>query len=443
MQPGTNRVIAIVGAGPAGLYAARQLASQGYEIFLFNRDIKPGGLAEYGIYVDKHKLKEGMRAQFRAILNTPTIHYLGNIHVGADKDLTLEQLQAMGFDAILITAGAQSRKSLQLPGENLSGVFHASELVFQYNHLPPFSTCQLPIGERVIVVGAGNVMMDITHYLIDYTNAKNITIVVRRGPGEIKFDQKELESVAANIDLAALQAELQRISPEIQHLGQDLGKFVVLYQNSLPGALKHNTNTPVRIRFLSSPVGLIGDAQDKVTGLQVELNHLVEEAGTVKPEGSGKTEVLPADTVIFAIGDQVELDLGLPLENHRFAVNPVPSFPVNETSYEAYDPDSGKSLPGVFLAGWARQASVGVVGIAKRDGLNAAQAVTCYLDTFSRTSQINIQQMLDQVKHQVPQLVSNPHVFRLEEEERKRALAANLEEFKFDSNEEMLKIIQG
>ncbi len=87
MEPEQRRLIAIIGAGPAGLYAARQLAAHGYEIFLFNRDIKPGGLAEYGIYVDKHRLKDGMRSQFRSILTSPTIHYLGNVQVGVDKDL--------------------------------------------------------------------------------------------------------------------------------------------------------------------------------------------------------------------------------------------------------------------------------------------------------------------------------------------------------------------
>ncbi len=289
----------------------------------------------------------------------------------------------MGFDAILITVGAQANKRLNLPGENLPGVFHASQLVYQYNHLPPFSCQNLPIGEQVIIIGAGNVMMDITHYLIDHSPAKHVTIVVRRGPGEIKFDQKELESVISNIDLEALQKELERISSELKNLGQDPAQFLSFYKACLAAALPHQSTTTVNIRFLSSPLKIHPDGEGKVASLEVELNKLVNESGQVKPIGTGKTESLPTDTVIFAIGDEVEPTLGLPMENKHFALNPNPAFPVNEISYEAYDPIQSTPLPGIFLAGWARQASVGVVGIAKRDGLNAAQAITCYVDSLT------------------------------------------------------------
>ena len=107
---------------------------------LLNRDIKPGGLAEYGIYHDKHKMKEGLRKQFRQILDDPNIEYYGNVTVGRKGDLSLGELRAMGFQAILVTVGAQGTKWLGLPGEDLTGVYHAKDIVYHYNQLPPFST---------------------------------------------------------------------------------------------------------------------------------------------------------------------------------------------------------------------------------------------------------------------------------------------------------------
>ena len=78
----TKFSVAVVGAGPAGLYASKQLADEGIQVVLLNRDIKPGGLAEYGIYKDKHKMKAGLRKQFRRILDNPVITYFGNVTVG-------------------------------------------------------------------------------------------------------------------------------------------------------------------------------------------------------------------------------------------------------------------------------------------------------------------------------------------------------------------------
>ena len=86
---------AVIGAGPAGMFAARELARNGVEVSLFNRDIKPGGLAEYGIYPDKHAMKEGLRNQFRQILEIPEIHYYGNVVVGQHADLTLDDLRGL------------------------------------------------------------------------------------------------------------------------------------------------------------------------------------------------------------------------------------------------------------------------------------------------------------------------------------------------------------
>ena len=102
--------VAVIGAGPSGLFAARELANQGASVVIFNRDIKPGGLAEYGVYPDKHKMKDGFRKQFRQALANDNLIYFGNLRVGAEGDLTLADLRALGFQAILGTVGAQGNK---------------------------------------------------------------------------------------------------------------------------------------------------------------------------------------------------------------------------------------------------------------------------------------------------------------------------------------------
>src|SRR5688500_160413 len=203
-------LVAVIGAGPAGLFGARELVNLGARVALFNRDIKPGGLAEYGIYPNKYTMKGGLRKQFRQIMDLPNLDYYGNVTIGSQGDLTLDDLRALGFQAILVTAGAQGTKWLGLPGENLEGVYHAKDVVYYYNGLPPYSQNSFRFGRRCAVIGAGNVMLDITHFLSREKKVDEVIAVVRRGPAEVKVDKKEMEYVIDNLDLAALDAEVQR-----------------------------------------------------------------------------------------------------------------------------------------------------------------------------------------------------------------------------------------
>src|SRR3972149_6253764 len=213
--------VAVIGAGPAGLFGARELATQGVRVAIFNRDIKPGGLAEYGIYPEKHKMKDGLRKQFSQTLDLANIDYFGNVSVGTQGDLALDEIRTLGFDAVLVTAGAQGTKSLGLAGEELEGVYHAKDVVYFYNKLPPFSQKKFRFGKRWAIIGAGNVMVDIARYLVHEEKVDEVIAVVRRGPAEIKFDKKEMEYVVANLDLNALDAEIARVTPIIQAIQQD------------------------------------------------------------------------------------------------------------------------------------------------------------------------------------------------------------------------------
>jgi ferredoxin--NADP+ reductase len=434
-------LVAVVGAGPAGLFAAKQLAAEGAHVVVFNRDIKPGGLAEYGIYHSKHKMKEGLRNQFRQILASPHIDYYGNVVVGQGGDLTLDDLRALGFQAILVSVGAQGTKWLGLPGEDLRGVYHAKDLVYHYNRLPPFSQQPYPVGRRVAVVGVGNVMLDIAHWAIRDLKVDDVIAVARRGPVEVKFDKAEMQIVAANLDLAALDAELERCRPIMEAIGQSVNAAREYFLAAVPKARPPVSETRLRFDFLASPTRILGDAHGQVIGLEVEDSTLVSKDGDTKARGLGTHRVIDADTVVFAIGDRVDESFGLPVKWNSFVKNEPPRFPIEGVSYEAFDPETNRPIEGVFVAGWSREASTGLVGTARKDGTHGAKAVWQYLQTLPPASMAALDALAGRLAHLSKPIVSKADWQRLEEAERAEAGRRGLEEFKFASNEEMLQAI--
>lgn len=436
-------LVAVIGAGPAGLFAARKLAENGARVALFNRDIKPGGLAEYGIYPDKLKMKQGLRNQFAGILAHPNVTYFGNVSVCSGGSIVVEDLLTAGFQAVLVATGAQGTKWLRLPGENLPGVYHAKEIVYHYNLLPPYSQKKYLLGKRVAVVGAGNVMMDIARYLIRERKVEEVVSVVRRGPAEVKFSKQEMEALAANLDLAALEAEFARVGPLMQAVGQDVAAARAAFTDALPRALPPVSSTRFRFEFLASPVRVMGDWLNGVSGLKVEENTLVAVDGTVKARGTAQTRQIEADTVIFAIGDTVDRDFCIPVFNDAYVAHKVPRFPVEGISFEAFDPDSNQPIEGVFLAGWARQASTGLVGYARKDGELAASAVLQYLQTLPPLPDVDgiAQRFAARLLETHTRVVCREDLLRLEAAEQARAAELGLPVFKFASNDEMFAVM--
>ncbi len=432
--------VAVVGAGPAGMFAARELARNGVKVVIFNRDIKPGGLAEYGIYLDKHAMKEGLRTQFRTVLETPGLTYYGNVTIGTQGDLTLDDLRDLGFQAILVCAGAQGTKRLGLPGEDLPGVYHAKDLVFHYNQLPPFSQRLFEFGRKVAVVGAGNVMLDIARYLIQKVKVDEVIAVVRRGPAEVKFDKKEMEYVIANLSQRALDAEIERVAPIMRSIGQDPEAAKANILEALPKAQPTNSAARFRFEFLASPTQILAGPDGRVCGLEVEDNTLVLKDGDTKARGTGNKRVIAVDAVVFAIGDKVDETFGLPVEWNEFAKNPNPRFPVDDNSYEAYDPATGQVIPDVFVAGWSRQASTGLVGYARKDGTNGAKAVMQYLQTLSPAT-VDESRLRARLKSLGKYVVTAQDIRNLSVIEHYEARKRGLESFKFGTNEEMLEAI--
>ncbi len=438
----SRRYAAVVGAGPAGLFAARELAERGVQVVIFNRDIKPGGLAEYGIYPNKLRMKEGLRNQFRQILNHSGIDYFGNVLVGTHGDLTLADLRGLGFHAMLVTVGAQSTKRLGISGEELAGVYHAKDIVYHYNVLPPFSETTYQIGKRVAVVGVGNVMMDVAHWLIEEAGVDEVMAVARRGPAEVKFDRKELESVAGYIDMSALERELERVRPVMEAIGQTPDALRTMITEAQKKAAPAKACGKFWMRFLSSPAQIIGDANGSAVGLEVEENTLLlTEDGESKAKGTGVRTQIPVDTIIFAIGDVVDPALGLPVEWGAFVNAPQPRYPVEGNSYEVFDPLTGQAVPDIFLAGWARKPSVGLVGVARKDAVNAAQAVVEYLETVEASPDDIIERVRSRLAALNHPVVEKSALARLDTLERERASSLNLDGFKFGSNREMLEVL--
>ena len=423
--------VAVIGAGPAGLFGARELANLGARVVLFNRDIKPGGLAEYGIYPNKHTMKNGLRKQFRQILDLPNLDYYGNVTIGNQGDLMLDDLRAMGFQAILVTAGAQGTKWLGLPGEDLEGVYHAKDVVYFYNNLPPYTQRSYLFGRRCAVIGAGNVMLDITHYLSRELKVEEVIAIVRRGPAEVKFDKKEMEYVIANLDMAALDAEIERVTPIMQAVNQDPVAARAAILEGLPKALPKVSNTRFRFEFLASPTGMIGDENGRLKQVELEDNILVESNGGTKAKSTGNKRLLDVETVIFAIGDKVDDSFGLPVEWNEFVKNQSPRFPIEGISYET-------PIEDVFVGGWSRQASTGLVGYARKDGTNAAKAVWQFLQT-QLPGEPNVEAVAERVKKLGKPVVAKEDVKKLEAIELAEAQKLGLEAFRFSTNDEMLQ----
>lgn len=434
--------VAVVGAGPAGLYAAKHLAENGAIVALINRDIKPGGLAEYGIFHNKYKMKNGLRKQFRSLLEMEGIHYFGNVRIHEeDGDLRLSDLKDLGFQAVMVTVGAQGTKWLGLPGEDLAGVYHAKDIVYHYNQLPPFSQENFPFGDRVVLIGVGNVMLDIANYAIRDLKVEEVTAVARRGPGDVKFTKKEMSLVARNLDLAALDAEFERTAGVMAAVDQDPQEAKDFILSSLNKANEPVSDTRFRFKFLASPTGMVGE-DGKVTGLEVEHTTLELRDGRTRPTKVGTSEVIPCDTVVFCIGDRVDQNFGLPLDKWKeFAKHPYPRFPVHDISYEAYDPETNQGVEGVFLAGWAREASSGLVGSARKDGESGASAMEQYLASLPAPD--SPEKALSALEARLEKLdkavVTKPDLEKLHAVEGQKAEEFNLEHFKFSTNDEMLQ----
>jgi ferredoxin--NADP+ reductase len=434
-------VVAVVGAGPAGLFAARALAGAGCRVLLLNRDIKPGGLAEYGIFLDKYKMKGGLRRQFQKILSDPRVTYLGHVSVGPDGSLTVPQLRSFGFDALVFAHGAQGTKYLGVEGERLPGVYHAKDLVYHYNRLPPFAGRDFPMGRRVAIVGVGNVMVDIANYCAHYCDCDEIIAIARRGPFEKAYDDKEFEDIEDAFDLDLQKTEIERVRPRLEAAGQKPDDLLAaLAEKSKP---TEPTRARLRFRFLASPKRVVAE-NGRVVALDVEETRLERKGERINAVGTGEITRVPCDTVVFAVGDKVDEHFGLPYKDGLYVTAPsAGDDPAG--AYQVWDPEAGRPLSGAFVVGWARRASDGVVGRARLDAETGIKHVVAWLAGQPKRPVADAERVLEAVGETLGKAAAPPVTYddvkRIEAEERARAAAAGVEELKYKSDDEMLAVL--
>jgi ferredoxin/flavodoxin---NADP+ reductase len=434
----------VVGAGPAGLFAAQKLALAGHEVMIFNRDVKPGGLAEYGIYPVKDKMKVGLRKQFAKVLSLPNVHYFGHVPVGANSPVSIDALREFKPAAMVFAVGAQGTKKLGLPGENARGVYSAKDFVYYYNQLPPFASQDFSIGKCVAIIGMGNVMVDIARWLLlddPPHNAEEIIVVARRGPLEAKFDDKEFEHIHMYVERQAFQNELLRVQDRMTAVGQDIAKVP---EETFLCLAKHpeqqSAGPRLTFRFMNSPVAITPGPDGRIAHLTVAENILVDRNGSIAAKTTDQTSELEVDTMIFAIGDMHDPSLGLPFGKEGYVTNPERAEP--KASYEVFDPTCGNVAEGIFVVGWARKPSEGLVGIARHDGEVGAAHVAQYLSVIQAPQSASASEIARALEAKGVQFVSKSDLSLLAKAEEREAQSRGVAYYKFSDDAVMLAEIE-
>lgn len=440
------KTVFVIGAGPAGMFAAQKIAQGGHEVIILNRDIKPGGLAEYGIYPTKDKMKIGLRKQFAKVLSLPNVHYFGHVPISGQSAVSIDEVRQFYPAAVVFAVGAQGTKKLGLAGETAGGVYAAKDFVYHYNLLPPFTALDFSTGKRVAIIGMGNVMVDIARWLLldaPKKTAQEVVVIARRGPFEAKFDQKEFAYIEPFLDRNAFDAELKRIEPQLTAVGQDLARlpeetFPILAKPAQPV-----TGARLRFRFLCSPRAIRSGAGDRIDRLTVVENVLQQRDGSIACKATDKTANIEVDTMIFAIGDVADPALGLPYHRDAYVTNPnVGEDPKGASAYELYDPQAGKVMPGMYAVGWARKASDGLVGIARHDAEVGAGHVLKYLETASDGSGSLVEKVRAHLEKKGVRVVDKSDLELLGRAEEQIAKERAMTWFKFAEDEAMMTAIE-
>jgi len=437
------KTVFVVGAGPAGMFAAQKIALAGHQVVILNRDIKPGGLAEYGIYPTKDKMKVGLRKQFAKVLALPNVHYFGHVCVADKGCVSINDLRQFNPSAIVFAVGAQGTKKLGLEGSSARGVYSAKDFVYYYNQLPPYTSQDFSTGKRVAVIGMGNVAVDIAHwFLVDAPEKPDeVIIVARRGPFEAKFDQKEFAYVEKHLDRKAFQRELERIQPQLATVGQEISKVA---EDTFPILNKPETEQTgsgrLLFRFLSSPCAIHTDSAGRINRLRVNENVLVRRDDAIASKATEQTADLEVDTMIFAIGDVADPTVGLPYGKDTYLINPDTTDPLR-AAYEVYDDVACCALEGVYVVGWARKASEGLVGIARHDAEVGAAHILKYLESAPEKQCATPDAIKKAIESRGVRTVDKADLEYLAKAEEEQAKGRGMLWFKFSEDEAMLAAI--
>lgn len=367
--------IAIVGSGPAGFYAAEAAQKQwgaDVSIDIFDMLPVPYGLIRSGVAPDHQSIKAVAR-RFEATANCANCRFTGNVTVG--RDVTISELQAL-YDAVIMATGAPDDRPLAIPGANLANLFGSAAFVGWYNGHPRFAELHPDFsGETAVVIGMGNVALDVARILaktpaefagsdiVDHaltalraSRIRRVVIVGRRGPHQIMMTPKELG------ELANLERASPRVDPrDLPEEGDDailepgLRKSVAHLRSFAAIPASHHADMEVEIDFdfFASPKAILG--RDRVEA--IELERTTVEAG--RAVGTGETYTVPCGLVISCIGYETSPIAGLPYDERagRFAS------------------DEGRILPGLYCVGWARRGPSGTIGTNRPDSFHVIERI--------------------------------------------------------------------
>jgi ferredoxin/flavodoxin---NADP+ reductase len=381
---GQSLRVAVVGSGPAGFYAADALLKSEdprVEVDVIDRLPTPWGLVRLGVAPDHENIKAVSRA-FEKIAARPGFRFFGNVEVGSN--VSHEELLQL-YDAVVYTVGAQTDRRLGIPGEDLPGSWAATAFVAWYNGHPDFQHLQFDLShERVVVIGNGNVAIDCarmlaltpeelaptdtTHEAIDAINAagvREILMLGRRGPVQAAFTPPELKELGelAGAEPVVDPRDLELDPASRRDLEADRDRARRNYELLEEYAAREPAGKPRRIvlRFLVSPVAILGE--DKVEGVEVAHNELVEEDGRIVARPTGKTEVIPAGLVLRSVGYKGVALPGVPFDERS---GTIPN-----------DRGRVEGAERTYAAGWIKRGPSGVIGTNKKD---AAETVELLLE---------------------------------------------------------------
>src|SRR4051794_34661745 len=378
--------VAIVGAGPAGAFAAdRLLRARGdVEIDLFERLPTPWGLLRAGVAPDHQEIKRLDETFDRETLGRGC-RLFGNVTVG--EDVSHDELMRH-YTAVIYATGAQTDKSLGIPGEDLPGSWPATEFVAWYNGHPDYRDRTFDLSaRRVVVIGNGNVAADVTRILtrsvaelertdiadhaleaLRHSQIEEVVVLGRRGPAQAAFTSAELRELGnmEGVEIRVGDVELDPVSAEwLDEEGTFTARKNVQLLREV--AAREPAGAPRRIdlRFLRSPVEIVGDG--RVEAVTVRRNEIVRgDDGTLRAR---------------PVGDDVEtIEAGLVLRSVGYRAVPLPDVPFDERAYVLPNEEGrvlgadGEPLPGVYAVGWIKRGPTGILGTNKRD---AEETVGC------------------------------------------------------------------
>ena len=384
-----TRRIAVVGAGPAGFYATGDLLKAGFEVDLLDALPTPFGLVRAGVAPDHPKIKAVTRVYERTA-GHPGFRFFGGVALG-DQVRRAELLER--YHAIVYAVGTARDNRLGVPGEDLEGSYPATEFVAWYNGHPDFADHDFDLSAtRAVVVGNGNVALDVARMLVlepfelavtdtaDHaleglgaSGVEEVVVLGRRGPAQAAFTNPELrelgELTRADVIVDPAEAELDPLSAAwLEEHGDGTQKRNVellrQYAAREPAGRSHR----VVLRFLRSPVEILGDEQGRVRGVRVVRNRIEERGGTLRAVPTGEEEVIPCGIVVRSIGYRGQPVCDVPFDERRGLVRNEGGRVLDE---------HGVPLPGEYVVGWVKRGPSGVIGTNKKD---AAETVARLLE---------------------------------------------------------------